>query len=622
MQGGDREAKQTSRGLARRLAWAGLLLGCALAAAPASAQDVEVQVGRGPHYVGESIVVQVVAHGFEEDPTPTIEAPAVEGGTLRFAGVSPSVSSSISIINGKMSRSKEVRFVYRYDLVATREGRVEVPGFRVSQGATTHTTRGLRVDVKGVPTTGLVELSVEVPEGPIFVGQKVPIELVLRIDRQAERDLLSLTTSVPLFDVPTLRFLDEPRDAEGSLEVQTAEGTISLPADIEEEQVGGRTVLVLRAKRTMIATSPEPVRAAAPRAVISRGTRFRRDLFGQRQATSTERLMSRGRPVEFEVIEVPREGRPPTFAGAVGEGFTLEVNADRSVVQLGEPIVLRFLLRGDGDLTSAGLPPFDAPGFFDPEQFRLPEEPPAGLIDESGKHFEVSLRVLDAGVREIPALEYTWFDAETRRFETTRTRPIALSVGAAEIIGAEDVDRRDDSAGTGAASGEDIALRRAAEGRPRGETERRDSFAASGANLAIETRPEVVLGAGARASRRSLTIPAVYVLSLAILGFAAFDARRRARDPRDVARAAAFAAARRGLASDESSGDPGQLGRILRALVAAVPSAADDEFDALIEACDALRFAPGGERATVPAELRERARRFVDAAEAGAGGPS
>ena len=63
-----------------------------------------------------------------------------------------------------------------------------------------------------------------------------------------------------------------------------------------------------------------------------------------------------GKPITIRVAEVPRVGRPPSFAGAVGAGYSLEVDADRSVVQLGEPIMLSFHLRGDGDLSSASLP--------------------------------------------------------------------------------------------------------------------------------------------------------------------------------------------------------------------------------------------------------------------------
>ena len=107
-----------------------LLVTLLLAPGVGLAQDAKLQFGRGPHYAGDPITIQVVVQDFEEDPTPEIEAPEIANGVLRFAGVSPSVSSSISIVNGRMSRSKEVRFVYQYELIADRAGRIDIPPFR------------------------------------------------------------------------------------------------------------------------------------------------------------------------------------------------------------------------------------------------------------------------------------------------------------------------------------------------------------------------------------------------------------------------------------------------------------------------------------------------------------
>lgn len=588
----------------------------ALMSTLAAAQEARVQVDRGPHYVGDPVTVQVVASQFEDDPAPVVTVGDIVGASLRFAGVSDSSSTSISFVNGRMSRTKEVRFVYRYELVAVAPGRVRIPPFVVAQGTTTRRTRPVELTIQGVPTTGLVDIAVNLPTGPLFVGQKVPIEVVLKIDREAERDLLALSVSVPLFDLPSLRFLDDPSASrDNALEIQTAAGVLRLPAITTEERVNGRVILVVRAARTMIALSPERIRAAPPRAVISRGTRFRRDLFNQRQATGMERLMAEGPAISVEVVEIPKRGRPSSFAGAVGSGFSLEVSADRSVVQLGEPIVLSFLLRGDGDLSTAGLPRFDADGLFDKEQFRLPEEPPPGLVSEDGKRFEASLRVIDAEVREVPAIAYSWFDAKTRRFETTYSRPIALSVGAAQIIGADDVDRREaESNPAQLAEVEAANADRPGTSRKNDRKTRSTSLAASGANLAVDEDLARVLGASPARRASPLVIPVVYAFASCVLAFAFFDHRRRARDPRELAKSAAFEAATRGLdAAVAEGGTSGAstLGRTLRELVATEPSEATPEIDALVAECDALRFAPAGSGADLPSDLVVRARQLL-----------
>lgn len=590
-----------------------------LAGRSVRAQEVRVQLERGPYYLGETFEVQVIAKDFEDEPAPEVAPGRVDGGGLRFAGVSPSTSTSISIVNGKMTRLHEVTFVYRYALTGTREGTLRVPEFSVTQGATERRTRSFDVEISGVPTSDDFGLEVELPKGPIFVGQKVPIAIEFHIDRARVDDIISYQVVTPMFDVPTLRFLDEPGpENETYLEVQTEAGLLRLPASSREEVIGGRRHVVLRAERTMIALAPEDVRTDPPTAIVTVGKRYRRGLFNQRQPTASAKFMARGLPLEIEVVEVPRQGRPASFAGAVGEGFTIEVAADRSVVQLGEPIQLTLRLRGNGDLSTASLPPLDAEGLFDAALFRLPDEPPPGLVDEDGKTFEVTLRVLDASVREIPALDYSWFDAESRGFETTRSHPVALSVGAAEIVGADAVTRRQDPSTVDPSGERDPRAKGSDElDGSASATARSSSFARSGANLAVERDP-VRLLRDERVERSGGPLSvALYGVGLAFFAFALVDRRRRAADPVEVLRIRTLRRARsevdRAL-SGAGREEAAELGRVLRELVAALPSEAGAEFDGLIEECDALRFAPSsspGDGDAFPPDLADRARRFV-----------
>lgn len=599
------------------------LLGLVAFVRPAIAQDVRVQVERGPYYVGEAFEVQVIAKDFEEEPAPEIVAGPASGGQLRFDGVSPSTSTSISIVNGKMSRVHEVTFVYRYRFTGTVEGQANIPEFRVEQEGVARSTRPFEVEIVGVPTTDRVAIDVELPEGPIFVGQKIPIEVEFRIDRRAQRDLMSYQLHVPLFDDPTLRFLDAPAPEDDThLEIQTNAGTLRLSALSTETRERGREMLVLRARRTMIPLSTGELLIEAPKAFITQGAGFRRDVFNQRRATSTEKFMAAGTPLRLEVAEVPRKGRPASFAGAVGSGFSLEVDADRSVVQLGEPIMLSLHLRGDGDLSSASLPPLDAEGLLDPDQFRLPEEPPPGIVDENGKHFDVTLRVLDSSVREIPALEYSWFDAETRRFETTRSRPIALSVGAAEIIGADAVLRGEADSGESLAS---AAEADASTPSPEQGVARSSRMSLSGANLAVDRDLDRLSSAPTTAEHDYFVTLPLYAAGIGFLSLALVLSRRSAADPKVVARKAAYKRAEQAMKAvfsastnaAEEGGRAAALGRVLRELLAALPDEGGAELDALIAECDTLRFAPGASRAgegdgSLPPALQERARRLIE----------
>lgn len=564
---------------------------CFASAGGALAQQVEVQVARGPHYVGDAVEVAVVAEGFEEEPAPAISAPEALGGTLELIDVSPSVASSITIVNGKMTRSHQVTFVFRHRFVAREPGVARIAPFVVSQGASERATRPLALEVRAVPTSDALALELELPSAPIVVGQKVPIAIELWIDRDLQRDLVSYSVDVPLFSAPELRFLDEkPADANTELQVRMPSGTLLLAARSREQTRDGRRFLVVRAVRTLVATLPGTIDAAPASVVVDQGTQFRRDLFRQRRATASQKVRAASEPMSLVVRDVPDEGRPATFAGAIGRGFTLDVAADRSVVQVGEPIALSFTLRGDGDLSAAGIPRLDAPGLLDPSHFRVPEDSPTGLIDEEGKHFEVMVRVLDGEVREIPSLEYAWFDPSTGRFETTRTRPIALSVAAAEIVGADAVARREGSDAERDASGEPALASETPARAPN------SSLALAGANLAVERDVDRLLrDERASGSSASGVAGALYASGFAFLAIGWLGARRRQLDPEIAERRRALARAsgelERALALPEREAAE-VAARALRAMLARVPSAASRELDALLGELDARSYAP------------------------------
>jgi hypothetical protein len=404
-----------------------------------------------------------------------------------------------------------------------------VPPFQIQQGTVTRQTAPVALQVRNIPASDQVAVRLVVPEGPVFVGQKAEVSVEFAIARELQRDLVSYSLRVPLFESHRYRFVDDPRDKDTELQIQTDDGTLLLAASSSEEMRAGQKVLVVRANRTMIPLEPGVAEIAAPSVIVNQGTRFRRDLFRARQATAVRKFMARGSPRSIEVAQLPSEGRPDSFAGAIGRGYSLDVAADRSVVQVGEPIVLSFHLRGDGDLTTASLPRLDASGLLDPTHFRAPDEPPPGRIRDDGKHFEVTVRVLDDSVREIPELDYSWFDADTRRFETTQSRPIALSVGAAEIIGAGAVERRPRAETNGASALPDPA-------QATGGPVRSGSLALTGADLAVERNRALLLQDQRAGGSGGVALASLYGFGVACVGLAALDRRRRDIDPRILAR--------------------------------------------------------------------------------------
>jgi hypothetical protein len=311
----------------------------------------------------------------------------------------------------------------------------------------------------------------------------------------------------------------------------------------------------------------------------------------------------------LEVAAIPGRQQPPSFGGGIGRGFTLEVTADRTVVQVGDPITLTFVLHGQG-LETASLPALDAEGLLPADRFRVPSATPTGELQGDAKRFTAVVRVLAEEVAEIPALAYSWFDPDAKRYETTHSRPIALSVRSAEVIGAGDVQVGEETLAVARSLADESPepLGSSASLRPR-------SLALTGADLAIERDFALVLGSGANWGGRWLA-PSLYAGSLFALGLALLDRRRRQVDPERVRRKRVLAQELdriRGAGALPAAAGAAQIAQAIRRMLQEVPEASKPELDLILGQCDARSYAPAGAEPDASGELVGRALELAEA---------
>ena len=72
--------------------------------------------------------------------------------------------------------------------------------------------------------------------------------------------------------------------------------------------------------------------------------------------------------------------------------------------------------------------------------FETPKQPPLGIDnDEGGKVFSFSVRLKSSDVREIPVLDFGYFDPKEGQYQHAYTQPVALSVSGSKVISAAQV---------------------------------------------------------------------------------------------------------------------------------------------------------------------------------------
>jgi len=392
-------------------------------------------LGRGAQpYAGVPFNLDLVVEGFDESPAPTPPKLDLPGAKVTSLGATPNTSTSIQIVNGRRTDTVTVTWLLRYRVVVDKAGPLTVPSVTVKQGKKQASARGGAVNVEAIPETTEMKVSLDLPTRPVYVGELLPVKLVWLFRRQPAQNP---TFNAPILGLDALAVtVPPPDDPRKALPLTGGQKDLALAYTVDTVTEGGAQYN--RLTSTFFAT-PRAVGKLEipPTTVLAPLPVGRPDFFGNApsrmfRASDTARAL--------EVRALPETGRPPTFAGAVGEQFSIEVRASRSVVKLGEPVELDIQVKSNQRLDTLSLGRLDGEGRLPKDKFTVPAESPTGELSEDGttKKFKVVAQATGPAT-EIPALAFSYFDPAKNAYQTIRSEPIALSVGGSSVVGAGDV---------------------------------------------------------------------------------------------------------------------------------------------------------------------------------------
>lgn len=153
-------------------------------------------------------------------------------------------------------------------------------------------------------------------------------------------------------------------------------------------------------------------------------------LFGG--STVSEEKIAKTTPITLQVRAVPAEGKPASFYGAVGAGFTLSAQADRTRVEAGEAVNLTLTVRGPGNLKpTADLKMPSLRGFKVYDVASSSTSVPTANGSQSVKMFKTVLVPAAAGIYTIEPIEWSYFNPNTRQYVTLRSQPLSVQVAPA-----------------------------------------------------------------------------------------------------------------------------------------------------------------------------------------------
>ncbi len=137
-------------------------------------------------------------------------------------------------------------------------------------------------------------------------------------------------------------------------------------------------------------------------------------------------------PIQIKVIPFPEEGKPDTFEGAVGN-FRLSATVDKQKIKQNEPVTMTLVIEGEGNIETLNKP-------------KVPEMKGVKIYDAdtksqllqsvnviSGrKSFSTVFIPMEAGELKIPSLPFSYFNPQTRTYQTLTTPEFTVQVEKSE----------------------------------------------------------------------------------------------------------------------------------------------------------------------------------------------
>lgn len=138
----------------------------------------------------------------------------------------------------------------------------------------------------------------------------------------------------------------------------------------------------------------------------------------------------------------PLPTKPAGFSGGVGH-FNISGQLAKKEVRAGDPINLRIVLSGSGNLKLIKEPAVEIPKDFDKYDTKITDKT---KLTESGVEgnmvYDYLFVARKKGVYTIPAIKFTYYDTSENRYKTITTQPFTVNV--AEGTGNSDVSNFDE----------------------------------------------------------------------------------------------------------------------------------------------------------------------------------
>ncbi|MGO8744384.1 MAG: BatD family protein [Thermoguttaceae bacterium] len=441
-----------------------------------------VELGQAEIFEGQSVVYRITVENVENPKTP--ELGNMADFDVAFQGQRSLDSRQITNINGVIQLVIHRGREFHYRLTPKRTGQLMIPSPKLEVDGKTLTGTAERLVVLPPNAQDLAAVELAVDHPVVYPTQPFTVTLSVFVKQlpppASDRDPLSVQRTPPVLRIPWLTDQDLPGglspkedwqhwvkgfiDREGAgfgineLVRQTAFSLFAendavafrpRPKTVQRRDAQGQAATYYRYDfpRTFTAKQIGPIVFAA---VTLQGT-FAERANAQEQLVGKE-IYAASKPLLIAVKDVPKDGRPDSYSGAIGH-FQIAADLTPRQSKVGDPLTFTLTLRGSGSLAGAKAPELSKSAVA--ARFKVYEATQKSEAD--AVHFVYSLRPLAEGDEPFPAVPVAYFDVDQGRYETLQSEPIPLRITKAEQLSGDQIVA---SPRAGSPTGKDLEARR------------------------------------------------------------------------------------------------------------------------------------------------------------------
>jgi len=348
----------------------------------------------------------------------------------------PNQSSSMSIINGNVSST----ITYSYIIVAPNVGEFTIDEASVQLKGTEYKTEPLKVSVVKGSTSAKSQVKQNNNQAMSNdeLNENVFIRAIADKYTAAKGEQITVTyklytklniSSPQVSKLPQYKgFWAEELETGNNIQFE-----VEMYKGVRYRSATLKKVALFPTKSGQLTVTPFELEVPV---VVKRTQRssdpfdsfFNDSFFGR---TETIQFKATSNSVVINVNDLPTVGMPESFAGAVGE-FTFEASLDKNKVKANEPITIKLVVSGKGNVELIDLPKIKLPTGF--EQY---EPKSSNSINNKGsisgsKSEEYLIVPRVPGIKEIDPIKFSYYNPKLKKYVEQSSPKFIINVEIAD----------------------------------------------------------------------------------------------------------------------------------------------------------------------------------------------